>query len=188
VQSLSFVEQRLLFFRTGQSSLFNICSDHVEKYIKTYTFRTNQKFCCDPYVKHKKRVNCELVVSIDLSDELFELSGMRIIPGKKLCRRCDMELRKGKKLSLEDDLESFPEAVGELSTEKNTFDINRNASEDFSPSAVFLQGESFCEYFPEEQSRDLERNSIPSNTGHSSDLQPLELESDDQPTTGILYI
>jgi hypothetical protein len=53
-----------------------------------------------------------------------------------------MELRKGKKLSLEGDLESFPEAVRELSTEKNNFDINRNASEDFSPSAVFLHGES----------------------------------------------
>jgi hypothetical protein len=70
VQSLRDADQRLLFLRTGQSSLFDICSDHVEKYVKAYTFRTNKKFCCDPDVIHKNRVNCALVVNIDLSDEL----------------------------------------------------------------------------------------------------------------------
>ena len=168
VSSLSDIEQRLLFIRTGASSLFNICSDHVEKYITKYTFRTNQKFCCDPLAVHKKRATCEAVIDIDLSDHIHTLSGMRLVPGKKLCKHCEVKLKEGYFVSPENDMrEPSPKGSEILTTKSNTLSIDRHDIEDFSPSGVALPEFGFREYYPAEQNIPTQ-TIMSSSTGSSS--------------------
>ena len=75
---------------TSDQQFTDICLHHSEVYLQRYT--RNQKKCSDPYSTHKAGVkSAPHEITLPLSME-GEKQGLRLIPGQKLCRRCNQKV------------------------------------------------------------------------------------------------
>ena len=79
-------ERVLLNLRTGHS-VTTVCDAHRIAYLKLYVM--NQKKCCDSHGIHKKRsVTRGLkVITVSMAQQQ-STSGLKLVPGKKLCTLC----------------------------------------------------------------------------------------------------
>jgi hypothetical protein len=150
----------------------------VEKYIDNYTVRTNQKYCCDPYEGHKKRISCAKVISSALSDDLLRLSGVRVIPGRKICRNYETKLRKC--VNLPENLlpsvtvcEPTTEEVNLSTSDSIPQDMEKIATESGLPSTSRNPGQGNIEFLSHskiDQNNDKLQIHTSLASEHSSDL------------------
>ena len=84
---LSEIEQVLVSKRSGSSARY-LCEKHRQEYLKLYEF--NQRFCCDPFEKHRKRAQPRFTITLE---ESRAMTSTHLIPGKKLCNSCKIEVR-----------------------------------------------------------------------------------------------
>ena len=87
VSVLSEIEQVLVSKRSGSSARY-LCEKHRQEYLKLYEF--NQRFCCDPFEKHRKRAKPRFTITLE---ESRAMTSTHLIPGKKLCNSCKIEVR-----------------------------------------------------------------------------------------------
>lgn len=79
--------------RTGlaESSVINLCSHHKCMFVQYY--HSNQRTCCDPFLRHrhtKKKVKGQLrPISIEMA---LRTSVVSLVPGRKLCCNCRASL------------------------------------------------------------------------------------------------
>ena len=87
-------EQSILQLRSGcDSSVVSVCSLHWQIFFEFYSLR--QHICCDPFGRHKKKINRALrVITLEMARLYHELG---LTPGKKLCPTCRAKLPWGKK-------------------------------------------------------------------------------------------
>ncbi len=79
-----------------------ICFHHELVYGRVFERRSSDR-CCDIYKKHKKKVKGGHTVSLEMAKK-FELEGLHVLPGWKLCRGClDNSMR-----NADDDNEDMP--------------------------------------------------------------------------------
>ena len=76
-------EKDTLQLRSGcDAAVLSVCRYHWQNYFEFYI--SHQRLCCDPFERHKKKINKGLRV---ITLEMARLYGeIRLIPGKKLCR------------------------------------------------------------------------------------------------------
>jgi hypothetical protein len=90
ITDLSDDDRQLLLWRTGiesqPSSLERICLHHEALFLSRY--ESIQKFCCDPFNVHTKRVTKSLrVIDTALAEKLHAK------PGQKLCKACQQKAK-----------------------------------------------------------------------------------------------
>lgn len=69
-----------------------ICNRHKHKFIDSYT--AERKKCCDPNEIHKNAVRGDLrIITLNLSNEYYKEAKKRLIPGNKLCKRCEQKIK-----------------------------------------------------------------------------------------------
>lgn len=91
-----------------------ICDHHRHSYL-TYYSQFIYK-CCDPFNKHKSNVTNDLrIIKIDFCEIVLTKLKLKLIPGNKICKRCQSSLKE--KLGLEQEEESTIDVAG-TSTDK----------------------------------------------------------------------
>ena len=119
-ENLSEDEIELLSRRCGllNDTLNDVCFHHLEVFLLRYT--RNQKKCCDPYQTHARVVkSAPHEIDISLCEMAFEKLGIRLIPGKKLCKRCNSKMQKS--------LEEMDMEVDEETSQDEAFDDDADA-------------------------------------------------------------
>ena len=127
------------------------------------------------------------MINLALSDELLQLSGIRVIPGKKICSNCEIKLRKcvnisGNPIPGHTVCESFTEEVTLSTFDSIPEDMNQIATERCSPSTSSHPGLGDLELFSDNQidpNNDKPHINICLDSEHSSDLPLMELGSDE---------
>ena len=71
-----------------QTGSLLLCETHYNKYEKFYAW--NQKKCCDPFGKHKKKKTTTTLTRIDLS----MAKELDLIPGNQICAKCLADKKK----------------------------------------------------------------------------------------------
>ena len=94
--SLSKDDLQILYLRLPQlknSENNYICDKHYQKYVIKYS--NYEKACCDPFSKHSSIISKRLLtIHLNKSVEAKKLLNISIIPGKKLCSNCNIDLNK----------------------------------------------------------------------------------------------
>ena len=96
-------EQYILQLRSGcDRSVVSVCSLHWQIFFEFYTF--NQRLCCDPFGRHKKKINRGLrIITLEMARLHHDLG---LTPGKKLCPTCRAKLPRGTKMPTEQNSET----------------------------------------------------------------------------------
>lgn len=97
ISELTTEDRRVLMYRVGVDfELETICAHHSFFFFKKYCELKSQRWCCDPFVpkRHNSKtfVAGNVVVKLHLSDAYFDLTKIRLIPGKRLCPKCSKDL------------------------------------------------------------------------------------------------
>jgi hypothetical protein len=89
---LTLDEQRVIKLRVKSENISFICRHHLFVFLTYYDRIWKKSLCCDPYSKHgNKSVKGDKTISLELSDKIIcaTNSVMRLIPGEKICPRCN---------------------------------------------------------------------------------------------------
>jgi hypothetical protein len=101
ISDLSKESQQLITLRSGvnigESPDATLCYHHEKLFLSRY--ESLQKFCCDPFKKHKKHVFKGLK-TVDVPTAL----ALKVKPGQKICCNCEQQMHAGKETSSDDEL------------------------------------------------------------------------------------
>lgn len=71
----------------------SICSNHYSKFLRLYS--GHYKSCCDPFNIHQNTIKANLtVLTLDQCQKLKFLNNNTLIPGRKVCSRCNSLVNK----------------------------------------------------------------------------------------------
>ena len=71
----------------------DICNHHYHKYGLVYSCL--QKYCCDPFAKHKKRIDNNLsILELETCKTFNYFNEIKLMPGKKICYNCTTKIKK----------------------------------------------------------------------------------------------
>lgn len=97
------VDQDLVQRRTGEKDILCLCKVHYDKLIRYYSL--NQKKCCDPLKTHRSPAKTNLQeIELDFAEQFADLN---LIPGKKVCKKCRLNLIKLKQTTESSDSETI---------------------------------------------------------------------------------
>lgn len=91
IQNLSSNEYALLSYRINNMSSEtrngSICNHHKCHYLDYFSRR--YKKCCDPFIRHAKKVRDSLgIIDLDTAGNALKYIGTVLEPGNKLCKNC----------------------------------------------------------------------------------------------------
>ena len=90
-------EQSILQLRSGcDSSVVSVCSLHWQIFFEFYSLR--QHICCDPFGRHKKKINRALrVITLEMARLYHELG---LTPGKKSVSNMSCQTSLGERIKV----------------------------------------------------------------------------------------
>ena len=93
VDQLDTIDVKLIAYRTGleEDKIQTICYHHKQTLLTDYEWL--EKRCCNPFKNHKKHIKSGLKpISLKMADKAK--AKLALIPGKKLCPNCRIQIHK----------------------------------------------------------------------------------------------